>query len=226
MIHATFKRPDSPTEVLLEDFLTTTRLEAAKAFRVLRDSRRVDLAGEMDFIVRAPGDDVLVRFGHPGLWSVTLEPTVSVFDLTGRLLRGERAAVAPIEEYLDFFQRRPEVRALGRFSTPHLDAWARSGTDFPFIHLPLVRASLRQGIKVYERGSTVAALEAALNANYAGVAHLRGGAVVAGEGDVTAIAELILLIEQAAHVELLAEVRGRSLTPARLREEETAPSWA
>lgn len=225
MIHATFKRPESSTEVLFEDFLTTTRIEAARAFRVLRDSRRFDLAGEMDFIVRAPGDELLVRLGHPGLWSVTLEPKVGVFDLTGRLLRGERAAVAPIEEYLDFFQRRPDVRVLARFSAPHLDAWARGGDDFPFIHMPLVRASLRQGVKVYERGSAVAALEAALNANYAGVTHLRGGAVVAGEGDLTALAELILLIEQAAHVELLSEIRTRS-APGRRREEETAPSWA
>lgn len=210
----------------LQAFLVSGRLEAAKALRVLRDSRRIDLAGELDFIVRAPGQEALVRFGHPSLWSVSLEPKVSVIDFEGRRLTGERDAVAPVEEYLDFFRRRPEVSVIARFSGSHLDAWARSGMDFPFIHTPLIRRSQRQGVKLYERGSAVAALGDALDANYAGVAHLRGGAVIAGDRDICSLAELILLIEQAAQVELLSETWTRSGALARRRDEEKAPSWA
>lgn len=212
-------------ETALLDFLSEARVDAARAFRVLRDLGRIDLSAELDFIVRAPGQDRLVRLGHPGFWSVSLEPKVTVVDLAGGLLSGERAARAPVEEYLDLFRRRPELTAIARFHAAHLDAWGRGGLDLPFVHTPLVRSDLRQGIRTYERGSAAAALDAALKDNFAGVLHVQGGAVLAGQG-VLGLAELMLQVEQAAQVELLSEVWRRSDRLGRRREEERAPSWA
>lgn len=223
MIHATFG--GLAGDGVLDAFLSATRLDAARAFRVFRDTRRFELATEVDFIVRAPGQDVLARFSHPGHWAVSLEPKVSLTSLDGRHLRGERAA-APVEEYVEFFKRNDAVQVLARFSSPHLDAWARSGVDFPFIHTPLIRASSRQGVKVYDAGSAATALERALKQNFAGVAHLRGGAVLASEGDIRDVTELMLLVEQAAEVELLSELWTRPGRLERRREEERAPSWA
>lgn len=223
MIHATFAEDSLAVEA--EAFLSATRLEVAKAFRVFRDSRRFELVSDFDFLVRVPGRDIIARFGHPGPWAVTLEPKVSLTGLDGRRLRGERAA-APVEEYANFFSQHPDVKVLARFNAPHLDAWARGGVDFPFIHAPLTRTSLRQGVQVFERGSAVAALSKALSHNFAGVVHLRGGAVIASEESVISISELILLIEQAAQVELLSELWSRSGRLERRREEEKAPSWA
>lgn len=211
-------------ETDLQDFLNEGRLNAARAFRVLRDLGQIHPAAELDFIVRAPGEGRLTRFGHPGIWSVSLEPKVTVVDAHGRLIAGERAAVAPIEEYLDLFQRRPDLAALARFNSSRLDAWARSGQDFPFAHMPVVRASLHQGLKVYDRGSTVAALEPALSNNFAGVLHVQGGAVVAGAG-VLQLAELILQIEQAAEVELLSDVKVRGDEISHRAVELRALSW-
>lgn len=211
-------------EADLQDFLNEARLAAARAFRVLRDLGRIHPAAELDFIVRAPGEGRLARFGHPGIWSVSLEPKVTVLDIHGRLVAGERAALAPVEEYIDLFQRRPDLTALARFNSPHVDAWARSGRDFPFAHMPVVRSSLHQGLKVYDRGSTVAALEPALSNNFAGVLHVQGGAVVAG-ASVLQLAELILQIEQAAEVELLSDARGRDEDLAHRPVELRAMSW-
>ena len=52
-------------EADLQDFLNEARLDAARAFRVLRDLGRIHPAAELDFIVRAPGEGRLARFGHP-----------------------------------------------------------------------------------------------------------------------------------------------------------------
>lgn len=208
----------------LQEFLGEVRLEAARAFRALRDLSQVHPAAELDFIVRAPGEGRLARFGHPGMWSVSLEPKVTVLDLDGRLVAGERAAVAPIEEYLDLFHRRGDLAALARFNSPHLDAWARGGKDLPFAHMPLVRASLHQGLQVYGRGAAVAALDPALNDNFAGVLHVQGGAVLAGPG-VSQLAELILQVEQAARVELLSEAWRRDQPSDARPVELRALSW-
>lgn len=225
MIHQTFGVP-TPFDLSVQDAVAAQRLEAAKAFRVLRDTGRINLTAELDFIVRLPGEKLLARYGHPGPWSVTLEPQVSVFDLDGGLLSGERSALAPVEEYREIFQRRSSLNLIARFNSPHLDAWARGGFDLPFIHVPLVRTSHRQGVKIYERGSTVDALESALDANFAGVTHLRGGSVIAGDQTIADVAALILRVEQAAQVELLSEVWTRSGRLERRRDEEKAPSWA
>jgi hypothetical protein len=211
------------TEV--QDFLRETRLDAARAFRVLRDHGQIDFAAELDFIVRAPGDSGLARFGHPGPWSVSLEPKVTLIGPQGHLLAGARVAQAPIEEYLDLFERKKDLNAIVRLHGTHLDAWSRGGLDLPFVHMPLVRSELRQGVRLYEHGSAVAALGPAIEDNFAGVAHIQGGAVLAGES-VLSLAELVLRIEKAAQVELLSELWRRSERLARRRQEERRPSWA
>lgn len=217
--------PPSASEAEFREFLSETRLEAARAFRVLRDTGLTKLAADLDFIVRAPTSNRLVRLGHPGLWSVSLEAQVTVMDLGGALLSGHRSARAPLEEYLDIFQRRRDLEAVVRLHGPHLDAWARGGLDLPFVHASLVRSDSRQGLKTFERGSVIATLDRALDDNYAGVLSVRGGAVLAGTG-VLALAELALQVEEAAHVELLSELWRRSDRLGRRLEEERAPSWA
>lgn len=214
-----------PLKTALQDFLREAQVEAARAFRAFRDSGRIDLVPELDFIVRAPAQDRLVRLGHPGLWSVSLEPRVTVIDLQGQVLAGERAARAPIEDYLELFRRRPDLAAIIRFHAPHLDAWGRGRLDLPFVHTPLVRSDARQGVRTYARGSAAAALDGALRDNFAGVLHAQGGAVLAGQG-ILRLAELALHVEEAAQVELLSEIWRRSDRLARRREEERAPSWA
>lgn len=211
--------------VELQDFLDAARLEAARAFRVLRDVGQVHPAAELDFILRAPGEGQVARLGHPGLWSVSLEPKVTVLGLNGQLVAGERAARAPAEEFIDLFHRRADLVAIARFNSPRLDAWARGGRSLPFAHMPLARSSLHQGVQVYHHGSAVAALEPALNNNYAGVVHEQGGAVLAGVS-VAQLTELILQVEQAAQVELLSEVWGREQRQERPPEARALLSWA
>lgn len=195
-------------DVRLQDFLAAARLDAARAFRVFRDVGPVHPAAELDFILRGPGEGQIVRLGHPGLWSVSLEPKVTVLASDGQLVAGERAARAPVEEYIDLFQRREDLTAIARFNSPRLDAWARGGRNLPFAHMPLARESLHQGVWVYGQGSAVAALGPALDNNYAGVVHERGGAVLAGTG-ILPLTELVLQVEQAAQVELLSYVWER-----------------
>ncbi|CAN7227193.1 hypothetical protein LJR164_000865 [Phenylobacterium sp. LjRoot164] len=212
--------------VTLQEFLSGARLEAARAFRVLRDVGHVHPAAELDFILRGPEEGQVVRLGHPGLWSVSLEPKVTVLGLDGQLVAGERAARAPVEEFIDLFRRREDLTAIARFSSPQLDAWARGGRTLPFAHMPLARSSLHQGVQVYRYGSAAAALEPALNNNYAGVVHAQGGAVLAGSS-VTQLTELILQVEQAAQVELLSAVwRGDERDEHQAPEARAILSWA
>ncbi len=215
----------APSDVRLQDFLGAARLEAARAFRVLRDAGQVQLAADLDFILRGPGEGQVVRLGHPGLWSVSLEPTVTVLGLNGELIAGERAARAPVDEYIDLFHTRKDLAALVRFNSPRLDAWARGGRNLPFAHMPLARASLHQGVWVYGHGSAVAALEPALDNNYAGVLHRQGGAVFSGEG-VMQLTELILRVEQAAQVELLSAIWGEEPDERWNPEARALLSWA
>lgn len=204
MIHATFGGARSAQDIDLHDFLVGARLEAAKAFRVLRDARTLDVACEIELFSRAPDGQAVARLVHPGLWSVTLEPRVTAISLTeddGRDLEG----------VAELFRRNPQVNTLARFSGPHLDAWARGRPDLIFRHPAILRRTALSGLHVYGEGGEIAALRSAIASGYAGVLHRQGGAVLATEADISGTAELMLLAEQAAKVELLA---GR------------APAWA
>lgn len=201
MIHAAFGVPPTQFDSQVQDFLIPARIEAAKAFRVLRDTRSLDAAGQLDFIARVPGRNLLVHLAHPGLWSVTLEPRVNMLDIEDSAPGGE------------IFRRRPDVASLARFSAPHLDAWARTGEDFPFAHRSVGRTAFR-GLKTYDTDDEAGVAATAASENYAGVLQKFGGAVLWSRGDIPALAELILLVEQAAKVELLARPFSRS------------PAWA
>lgn len=197
MIHAAFGIPQAQFDSQIQDFLIPARIEAAKAFRVLRDTRCLDAAGRLEFIARVPGRSLLARFAHPGLWSVTLEPKVSIVDLEDTAPGGE------------VFRRRPDVTSLARFSAPHLDAWARTGEDFPFKHRS-VGGGQSWGLKTYDTDDEEGVAATAAGENYAGVLQRFGGAVLWSQGDIPALAELILLVEQAAKVELLARPFSRA----------------
>lgn len=195
MIHAAFGIPQAQFDSQIQDFLASARIEAAKAFRVLRDTRCLDAAGKLEFIARIPGRDLLAHFTHPGLWSVTLEPRVNVIDLEASAPGGE------------VFRRRADVASLARFSAPHLDAWARTGEDFPFKHCPVGGG---RGLKTYDTDDEENVASTAASENYDGVLQRFGGAVLWSQGNIPALAELILLVEQAARVELLAAPLSRA----------------
>lgn len=196
MIHADFADPR--VEAAPQELVGAHRLAAARAFRVLRDLRTLAAGDATAFVVRPAGQEFLAAFLHPGLWSVTLEPEVGVFDRTGQRLWGEIGRSAGLETVCALLARNPGLSVAARAYAPHLAAFAATGADFTFVR---GRAPARRFKAVADDLEAVAAAADPANA---GALLPDGRLVVWSEGDIAAAAELIAFGEQAAQIRYLA----------------------
>lgn len=185
----------------LQDVLAVHRVAAARAFRALRDLRALASGDAIELVVRAQEPNVLVAFAHPGLWSVTLEPTVTILDATGARLSGDAQLAADLEPVHAVFGAHSQLTVIGRAYAPHLAAWSQTGQDFDFHHGPLKRFTTARRFRRLDDEDQLAA--AAADPRNAGALSPDGRLTVWGD-DIAATAELIALGEQAAQIKHLA----------------------
>lgn len=186
----------------LQDFLTAGRLAAARAFRVLRDLRVLAGGDAVEFILAPEGQDALMSFRHPGLWSVTLEPEVTATDRAGGLILGDRALAAELEPARAAFAAHSRLSVIARAYAPHLAAWAQTGRDFEFPPGPLAAfAPTRRRRRISDETQIE---DAAADPRNAGALTDEGRLIVWREDDLFAAAELVGLSEQAAQIRHIA----------------------
>ena len=187
--------------------------EAELAFHVFRETGTITANGTVGFVERIPGENKLVNLNYPGPFqrNKRVEPTVVGFDGTAYLgeVRGGGQG-----RYTKIFERHADITTVSHVHSPYLGAWAQTHRTLPIHYVPVQRFLLIREIPNYidrrqpeqefilERLSIDPHTPAILEAN--------GGSTVWGKQGLRKTAEFILILEEGARLQALAEPLGGS----------------
>lgn len=194
-------------------FVAEATEQAALAFQVFRETGTITANGTVGFIERVPGEDKLVSINYPGPFEKTRPLAPLVFGFDGTVYLG-KARGAGLGRYTKIFQQHPEITTVSHVHSPYLGAWAQSHRSLPIRYVPVQRYLLSRELPNYidrrqpeqdfilDRLREDPHLPAILEAN--------GGATVWGREGLRKTAEFILILEEGAKLQLLAEALGGS----------------
>ncbi|ATE62450.1 ribulose phosphate epimerase [Thauera sinica] len=193
----------------LGTFVAQVGRDAEKAFRVLRETRTTTAFGTVGFVVRVPGDDKLVVANDPGPWhrGEAIEP--AVIGLDGRSISGEAGGG---NRYAKLFAAHPDVNVISHVHTTHVAAWAQTHRTLPITYVAFQRHHLLREIPVYidRRQPEVDFIIEKIgeDPNNVAIVEANGGGTVWGKGGIRELTDTIILLEEAAQLQLLAEAVG------------------
>jgi ribulose-5-phosphate 4-epimerase/fuculose-1-phosphate aldolase len=206
-------------------FVEQAKKDAAKAFRVLRETRTISASGTVGFTQRIPGEEILVNLGYAGPWGDDLdEVRVSVVGFDGTVYVGN-ARAAGAGRYTALFRKHPDVTTISHVHTPYLGAFAQAHSTHPFLYVPVQRHRFVRELPVYidRRQAEVDFILDQLkrDAEIPGIIEANGGATVWGKKGLLALADFILLLEEGAQFQILAGALGgsRQLGPGVLQQQ-------
>ena len=193
--------------------LEHAKRDFAKAYRVLKNTRTLTATNTFQAYVRVPQSRLVIALHAPGPWADDEEIRAVVADYDGEVYLDEslegplsgRKAGGNGKRYAEIFAQRPEVNVVSHVHTPWLGGWASAHQVLPIRYAASQRVTLARELPIYidrrqpESGNPH--LPAILEAN--------GGATFWGAG-IIQVAKLILLIEEGAWFQGLAEGLGGS----------------
>jgi len=227
---STVESSTAPTEALsesLQAFVAEVKQQAALIFEAYRDTGTITAAGTVGFIERVPGEDKLVSVNYPGPFEKHRPLTASVtgFDGTVYLGKGGKPGNAGQGRYTKLFIEHSEITTISHVHTPHLGAWAQTHRSLPIRYVPVQRFKLFRELPVYidRRQQEVDFILDRLkeNSHTSAILEANGGATVWGTKGLRNTAEFILLLEEGARLQILAEAIGgsRDLGPGVLAQQ-------
>ncbi|MFT4021962.1 MAG: class II aldolase/adducin family protein [Acinetobacter sp.] len=195
----------------LDEFVETTRKKAEFAFEVFRQTGTITANGTVNFVERAPIDNVLVTFNYAGPWSQDGKSKIVVETLQGEVLVGRQGAGG---RYNRLFREHEDVTTISHVHAPNLGAWAQTHRTLPIRYVPVQRFHLFKELPIYidRRQAEVDFIldQLEVNIEYRAILEANGGATVWGRKGLQETAEFILLLEEGAQIQLLAELVGGS----------------
>ena len=197
----------------IADFVENAARDAQKAFTVFRETGTVSANGTVNFVERVPGEEIAIALNEPGPWAddKTVKPIVATFD--GTVLSGSGRA-GFVTSYADVFRAHPEITTVVHIHTPWLGGWAQTHRTLPIRYAASQRLTLSREIPphinrrqpasefILERLQTDPHLVAIFEAN--------GGANVIGRNGLLETAKFIVLLEEGAQFQAIAETLGGS----------------
>lgn len=197
----------------IADFVENAARNAQKAFTVFRETGTVSANGTVNFVERVPGEEIAIALNEPGPWAddKTVKPIVATFD--GTVLSGSGRA-GFVTSYADVFRAHPEITTVVHIHTPWLGGWAQTHRTLPIRYAASQRLTLSREIPphinrrqpasefILERLQTDPHLVAIFEAN--------GGANVIGRDGLLETAKFIVLLEEGAQFQAIAETLGGS----------------
>jgi len=202
---------DIPLAADITEFAEQVRKDSEHAFRVLRDTDTTTAYGTVGFVVRIPGHDKLVVVNDPGPWHRGQPVTPAIIGLDGTVFSGNHGGGS---RYNKLFVKHPEINIISHVHTLYVAAWAQTHRTFPINYVAFNRHHLIRELPIYidrrqpevdfiiekvdQDPHTFAILEA------------NGGSTVWGKGGVRELTDTIILLEEAARLQLLAEAVGGS----------------
>ncbi|BCL74625.1 ribulose-5-phosphate 4-epimerase [Jeongeupia sp. HS-3] len=203
---------NQPTTSKLElaEFVAQAQRDFEQASRVLRDTRTLSATNTFQAITRVPGQAALVVQSAPGPWDEKgAEPAVIRID--GTPVSGNGRQGAGGARYGRIFAQRPEINTVIHVHTPYLGGWASAHRVLPIRYAPAQRVTLAREIPVYiDRRPAEASFildRIAENPHTPAILEANGGATFWGKS-ILAVSQYILLLEEAAYFQGLAEQLG------------------
>lgn len=200
-------------ETSTEQLIAEATAQAAIAFRAFRETGTITANGTVGFIERIPGTTQLISLNYPGPFEPdrALEPLV--FDFDGTVYRGN-ARGGGVGRYTKIFEQHPDITTVSHVHSPYLGAWAQTHRTLPIRYVPVQRYLLTRELPVYidrrqpEQEYILERLR--LDPHTPAILEANGGATVWGREGLRKTAELILILEEGARLQLLAEAIGGS----------------
>lgn len=203
-------RLDTETAAFVEE----ARKAADKAFDVFRKTGTVAANGTVNFVERVPGTEIAVALNDPGPWAddPSVSPVVATFD--GEVLSGNGSA-GFVTGYASVFRQHPEITSVVHIHTPWLGGWAQTHRTLPIRYAASQRLTLSREIPphidrsrsagdfILERLEHDPDLVAIFEAN--------GGVNVIGRSGLLDLAKFVVLLEEGAQFQAIAETLGGSV---------------
>ena len=178
----------------------------------MRDLQTTTAYGTVGFVQRVPGQDKLLVSNEHGPWRKGEPIEVSVVGLDGTVFAGKGNGQP--NRYAKLFQAHADINIISHVHTPYLAAWAQAHRSFPIHYVPFQRHNLLREIPVYidRRQAEVDFIIESVNkdSNNTAIVEANGGGTVWGKGGVRELTDSIILLEEAAHVQWLAQAVGGS----------------
>ncbi|WP_440467923.1 class II aldolase/adducin family protein [Pseudomonas sp. YH-1] len=207
----------------LANQLEQVRRDFAKAFRVLKESRTLTATNTYQAYVRVPDSDQVIAVHAPNPWADDQEIRAVVATYDGDVILDEsipgatplsgRGAGGNGKRYAAIFQARPEVNVVIHVHTAYLGGWASAHRVLPIRYAASQRVTLARELPIYIDRRQPEPLfildKLAENPHTPAILEANGGATFWGE-DLIKASKLILLIEEGAYFQGLAEGLGGS----------------
>ncbi|WP_198913745.1 class II aldolase/adducin family protein [Pseudomonas cremoris] len=204
-------------------YLDQAKRDFAKAFRVLKNTRTLTATNTFQAYLRVPETRLVIALHAPGPWADDEEIRAVVADYDGEVHLDESiAGSSPLsgrkaggngKRYAKIFAERPEVNLVIHVHTPWLGGWASAHRVLPIRYAASQRVTLARELPIYvdrrqpEPEFIIESLER--NPHLQAILEANGGATFWGP-DILSVAKLILLIEEGAWFQGLAEGLGGS----------------
>ncbi|PRA53775.1 MULTISPECIES: class II aldolase/adducin family protein [Pseudomonas] len=196
----------------LQAFIDQVLLEAEEAFTVFRETNTITANGTVGFIERVPGEELLVSINYGGPWNYRKPLQATVTDFAGKVIYGKGKGGQG--RYTKLFQTHPDITTVSHVHSPYLGAWAQTHRTLPFHYVPVQRYQLARELPVYidRRQAEVDFIldKIAENPFNLAILEANGGSTVWGKQGLRATAQFILLLEEGAQLQLLADALGGS----------------
>jgi len=207
----------------LANQLEQVRRDFAKAFRVLKESRTLTATNTYQAYVRVPDSDKVIAVHAPTPWADDQEIRAVVATYDGEVILDEsipgatplsgRGAGGNGKRYAAIFQARPEINVVIHVHTPYLGGWASAHRVLPIRYAASQRVTLARELPIYidrRQPEPLFILDRlAENPHTPAILEANGGATFWGE-DLIKASKLILLLEEGAYFQGLAESLGGS----------------
>jgi L-ribulose-5-phosphate 4-epimerase len=188
---------------------------AASVFRAFRDTGTTTAFGTVGIYERIPGEDILAIVNDPGPFKQYGPPDVAVVGFDGTVYQGPASAAPGVHRYRPIFEEFPEITTVVHVHAPHLGAWSQSHRPLPINYVPVQRFHLVREIPNYidrtEPESAFILRVLADDPDHFATLEANGGATVWGRQGFKKTAEDIVLLEEGARLQILAQAIGGSL---------------
>ncbi|NNH76449.1 class II aldolase/adducin family protein [Acinetobacter sp. ANC 5380] len=201
----------TPLSEQLSTFIDQQREIAEYAFEVFRQSNTITANGTVNFVERVPFEDKLITINYAGPWKRDVKSIVSVETLDGEVVLGRKAGGG---RYNKLFREHADVTTISHVHAPNLGAWAQTHRTLPVRYVPVQRFHLFNELPNYidRRQAEVDFIldQLKVDIEHRAILEANGGATVWGRKGLQETAEFILLLEEGAQIQLLAELVGGS----------------
>jgi len=186
----------------------------SRVLRGFRETGTTTAYGTVGIYERIPGENILVLVNDTGPFGQDEPPDVAVVGFDGVVYQGNPARGGAVHRYRRIFEAHEDVTTVVHVHSPHLGAWAQTHRPLPINYVPVQRFNLVREIPIYidrTQGEDEFILEVlAKDPDHFATLEANGGSTVWGRKGLLRTAEDIVLLEEGARLQILAEALSGS----------------